>query len=774
MGQAFVHLLTDPWGGTILRIFSRAASVAALILAVSMGFSASLATAQTAPDTAQNTAQITAPARLLFVGASADEQLNGPIPPALSVLSLPSLPQPADAEIAALSSMLRANPVSTFEAPSSGPYLAQTGALYLVTDFGLTGGQTTQIEMGDQSFGLDDLGSRLSALLAAFEPAQRAIGFFRIDDPQDLLPVHLPQLRQTIDAAGFGVAVIMVYDQACTHQRLPLHYTVLAGLADRLPMGNGDGRSDSTEVQNWLGRALTRDTARQTSGHCAAAYSLIISADAPDAALVQHSAEPLFPQITAAFELEYFEALFLVGLQNTAAEQPIDAYLAACTYCPFEPDLRDLRRQIVARQQTAAMEQVLWQRIGDDTDPARLEVYLLNCSICAFSDDAHARLDRLDEIASARVAETAAFDEISAAGDIIALRDWVQNCTACLQKDAALSQIDALEADEIYQAEQTALNAALSAQNPRALAAWLAECTLCGGAEDAQAALTQIEAQNAAAGPCLAAAGLPQQGGPRLLSEIDATVAAEACGQLGALFPGNGTAATLLARIAQAQGDAAAALTGYEAGMHAGYAPAFGLAAHAAYAPETGEADYALAATLAEAGYARGDWLSGEVLTVMYSRGLTPGKGAPEAFAVAEDHGDQGNHAAQFFTGFFHLSGIGTPASPAEAERWLRRATDGRYARAYAFLAGLYEDGATGITRDDAQAAELYWAGLIAGDATALERLTTQLSDRNRNVVRMVQTKLAAAGVFRGRVDGISGPNTLNAVQTYARQIAEE
>ena len=72
------------------------------------------------------------------------------------------------------------------------------------------------------------------------------------------------------------------------------------------------------------------------------------------------------------------------------------------------------------------------------------------------------------------------------------------------------------------------------------------------------------------------------------------------------------------------------------------------------------------------------------------------------------------------------------------------------------------------------QAADLYWDALQQGDPTATDRLTTQLNNRDREVVRIIQSKLRDAGLYRGPVDGVAGPGTVSAIREYAVSLTRQ
>jgi TPR repeat protein len=286
--------------------------------------------------------------------------------------------------------------------------------------------------------------------------------------------------------------------------------------------------------------------------------------------------------------------------------------------------------------------------------------------------------------------------------------------------------------------------------------------------------LDRLAALEALRAPCLAVAGLPQMGGPRKLEDIDRVKATAVCGRAAAAFPDDGLVRVMQGRIAQAAGDFANAAAAFADGMEQGVPAAFGLAAYAHYTPaDGGPIDPMQVEALALAGADKGDWLSQEVLTVLYSKDLVPGKSGREAFEVAHKIAEEGDPLAQYFVGHYFMTGVGTDASLEKAAAWLEKAVDGGYTDASAPLAQVYEQ-ATGAAARPELAAELYWSALGQGDAAATQHLTTELAKRSAEVVRIIQGKLREQGLYRGAVDGVPGPGTEAAIRAYANSIGSQ
>ncbi|QQA44472.1 SEL1-like repeat protein [Pelagovum pacificum] len=711
--------------------------------------------------------------RLVFMSADPSEGRPGNAAPDLKVLALPELPEAGEADVEVLAALLRSSPVSTFIATPDSPSGAQTGDLHLVLDAtlgGASGESGVSVEVGGESMSMQAFGERLKALTDALNPERRQTAYIRLSDPEDHFAGALGQLRSAIDPAGFGMSVLMVGVDAatCEGARSPIHYTLIGGLADGAPFGDDNGKTTLAEAMSWVQASLERDVAREAP--CAARYSLILRGDQdPERVLVETGGQPLFPEMETAVYREKFQSLFLMTSSDSAQ---IGEFLDSCTYCPNESELTARQQEIGERQLALELEKGIWDEIRGDDTPGRIEVYLSNCQLCAYRDEAEAAITQLAAAEEARTDENDLFRNLVASNDLPGLRDWIDTCIACDFIDDAREAVATLENDSRVEEELSALKAAIEARNADEVESWLASCEICSGQDEAQAALDDLVAQAEAARPCVEAAGLPQQGGPRLLTDIDQSAARATCGAALTRFPGNPLAVTALGRIEQAAGNMTEAQAAYEAGMEAGIPAAYGLAAHSLYAPGNGTvADYEGAEQLAVEGMRRGDWLSGEVLTVLYSRELIDGKGPAEAAEIALEHAEAGNPVAQFFTGYFYRIGSGVPANDREAVRWLQAAVDRGYTHANSFLAEIYEDGGEGVPADADVAGELYWSALEAGDPTATDRLSSQINDRPSPVVRVIQTRLQQAGVFNGRVDGIGGNATASAVLRYAASV---
>lgn len=665
------------------------------------------------------------PSRLVVIGVHTPDTTGSG---ALAQAAIPDLPAVDEAGTAALSAILQASKVASFATGEDAPAPARTDALFLRVEAraqpagGASPGRRLSLVIGDVSVDPPELGLRLAALSDALAPQTRPLLYLRISGQAGRLAAHAADLRKALSRTGFALVVIVAAEEeertngaAVCRPVPPPDLALAAGLPDRVPFGDGDGVTTMAEALAWLEPALARPARRQPE--CAGTQVLILH----DAALsggpvIEGAITTLPPELEQVLAGEAIEAHVLTASSDPAA---IEAWLSQCHLCPAEGPLG--ARAVALREEAAtrAIEAALWEEIAADTSPARIRAWLATCRICAQRDLAEKRLARLD-------------------------------------------------------AEEAALDAALAAGDADALSAWLADCIRCERRDEAVAAEARLREAEALIAPCLAAAGLPQSGGPRQLDEIDIPRARAACAAATAARPGDALLRVLAARVEQADGHGQDAALAYDDGVAAGVPAAYGLAAYLRLMPPEGIApDPDAAAALAQAGAERGDWLSREVLILLYSRALVADHDPAEAVAIARDLAGEGDIVADFFLGYFLQNGIGTEVDDAGAVQHLSRAFDAGYARAAPYLAQMIESG-RGIEADPERAAALLWSALEAGDGVALELLTTQLSERPREVIRIIQENLRAAGALSGAADGRAGPATRRAVEAHAQALSQQ
>ncbi|MDF0603266.1 SEL1-like repeat protein [Psychromarinibacter sp. C21-152] len=700
--------------------------------------------------------------QLLVIGASPEAGLEGGLSGDRPIIAIDALPEAGDVKQEVFAARLRANPVSTFVSTPSDEG-KQFEQFFLVARAALEpAGGNHRLSLGRAQFSMEDFAGRLGSAVQAFDPRHRRIGFLHIVDPADAFPRALPELQTALGGLGFDMMVLMIEGEgAACDTAQPLHYSLMAGLADRAPFGNADGASTVAEVESYLTGALARADARD----CGPTYSLILkSGDDPNRVVVE-GAMPPFVEMETRLYHETFEAMFLLESEDA---DTVHAFLESCVYCPREAELTGRLKAMEDTRRTAALEGEIWERIKADDTRERLAIYVENCALCEHRAEALARIDRIDAKAAAFERERKDFMLASEARDLPALRAYAADCVACTHKAEAEALISEIEADTAYMAERALLAEAVEMRDPLRLDEYLKTCTVCDGQDEVARTMEVLVRLKEVRDPCLKLAGLPQHDGPRKLEDIDQAQATAACAAALEEFPEDGLLRTTMGRIKQAAGDVAAAKAAYAFGMDREVPAAYGLAAYSHYAPTDGSrVDLDKVEELASTGAELGDWLSHEILTVIYSKDLVPGKSGEDAFDIAARIAEEGNPLAQFFVGYYYLTGTGTEPSDSEAEAWLKKAVDQGYTHAYSFLAELHERGTDGTPRPD-MAADLYWAALEQGDPTATDRLTTQLNNRDREVVRIIQAKLREAGLYRGRVDGVAGPGTVSAIREYA------
>jgi len=713
--------------------------------------------------------------QLLFIASNPESSAPGPVPAEIPVIAIDALPSAERAQQTVFAARLRASPVSTFVSEPNETH-AQFEQFFLITKVALTeAGDGYEIGLAGETFSLLEFADRTSAVVEAFNPKNRRIGFITVTDRNDIFPLAISDVQTALNRIGFDMMVVMINtgepDAGCSAAAAQsLHYSLVNGLADRTPFGDGDGVSTSGEVEAYLTRALNRRIARDPV--CGPKYSLLIkSSNDPAQELIVYSGRSVFTEMETKLYNETFEAMFLLESDN---RDSVQNFLASCLYCPNEKSLTDHLRDMEEFARADALEAEIWNKIKADTAPERLSIYLENCALCTYRSDVEGKLAEIEAKARAFDAEAKAFSAATENRDVAALRHYADDCIACAHEPEARQLVAEIEADEAYQAEKASYQTALSNRDAELMQAYLDGCDICEDREEVSAALSVEMKRAEISAPCLKLAAVPQLGGPRKLEAINQAAATRVCQAAAQEFPEDGLLRTTLGRIAQAGGNFDTAKASYDFGMEYGVPSAFGLAAYSHYAPpQGGRIDLDTAEELARQGAERGDWLSQEILTVLYSKDLVPGKTPEDAFEIAKNIADEGNPLAQFFVGYYFLTGTGVEQNDDLASVWLTKSVDQGYTHAYSFLAELHEKDEGGQALPD-KAAELYWAGLLEGDPTATDRLTTQLGSRNREVVRIIQQKLRDLQVYRGSVDGIAGPGTVRAIQRYADTLTEQ
>ena len=710
----------------------------------------------------------------MYLGPNPESIQNENTPAEVSILVLSELPKAEAARREIFAALLKSNLVSSFQT-SMDANANFSNQVTLVLDVEISkGAQGVEIALGDGHFPLEEFSKRISALVAVFSTDYRRVGFLRLSDPQGVVPSELQPIRAMIDELAFEFTVVTVVEAAATEMCKEVSNSnfprdLLSGVADRTPFGNGDGNSSVGEVDAYLNAALTRMIRRNRN--CGSMYNLIVKNEENlSGELISHVNTTPYGGVEAKLYHETFEAMFLM---KTETEAELNRFLNSCEFCPLEAKLtnrlRGMRRAAIERQ----LENEVWERIKDDASPERLIIFTENCSLCELKDRALERIGKIEAIRRVGEAEAAAFQQASVSMNLTSLRNYITDCEACVSASKARELILQIENDEKFQQETATYEAARQAVSEDLIKAYLDSCEICEHKQTAEAFLVSRVARMKRVSPCMAVVGLPQMGGPRKLADIDVATSNQTCGKALTTYPEDGLLLTLLGRIRQAEGKHTEAAEYYAQGVEQQIPAAFGLTAFNLYAPGDGSlADPERAEQVALKGSELGDWLSKELLTVLYSKQLVAGKTAEDAYKIAEPIARDGNPLAQFFVGFFLQSGTGVEVSPEQAAVWFQKSVDQDYLHAYSFLAGVLETG-EGMDADADRAAELYWDAMAQGDPTALERLTLQLSSRSRDVVLIVQQRLRDEGFYRGRVDGLPGPTTVKAVNAWHSALAD-
>ncbi len=195
--------------------------------------------------------------------------------------------------------------------------------------------------------------------------------------------------------------------------------------------------------------------------------------------------------------------------------------------------------------------------------------------------------------------------------------------------------------------------------------------------------------------------------------------------------------------------------------------------------PETGNPDYGKAAYWFREAAVQGNASAQYNLGVLYEHGL--GVGADDVRALLWYHSaaEQGHARAQYNLGVFYAQGRGIPTDYAEAQRWFKRAADQGIAKAFYNLAVLSESGLGGPANPAGARAYLSRAALLGDpDArAALAKKPAPKPDASKNggdptkpateVIGAVQHMLTELGYDAGRIDGMLGDKTRQAIRKF-------
>jgi hypothetical protein len=688
----------------------------------------------------------------------------GRFPNNFQIFRIDNLPTEDSARREMMAAVMRANPVTSFSSDSKTSQ-TQFENLYLVSDFELTGQDGEfEVKISQGTVNLPEMFSRLATLVDQFDPKNRQIAHIKIIDLGGQFPNAVDQFHDAVAKLGFEMAVIDIYGSApsCSDKlQLQTLYGTLTGLADRAPFGNADGNSTTIEVENFIRAAVNRRVSRGSK--CGLSYSLVLKANTEEeGVLVATHKQAVFVEMETVLFNEQYEAKFLLSKPDKAS---LRRFLETCQFCPNEQKL--LLKQHGAEEYDLAqeLEGQIWSRIKEDQYVERLAVYLEDCTLCEYREEAAGKISLIGQKVAARKTETLAFERAADKNDLEELKQYSQTCITCDHLEKAGSLISQIEADTRYANEKAVLMSAVENRDMEALSTFVSSCDICSGKEVAVEIIADINRRESLAGPCVKAAGLPQQGGPRLREKIDQVPALAICKTAFENYPEDGELFALMGRINQAAGDFDSALKFYEVAVEKQATIGFGLAAHAHYEPPEGKnPDLKSAVALATQGAERGDWLSREILSIVYAKNLVEGKSPQDAFEIALELAEEENPLAEYLVGYYYVTGTGVDENPSSALKWFERAAAQNYVHSFSFLAEMLEAGEV-VEVDLTRAAELYWIAIESGDQIALQRMTDQIGERDRGVIKYMQEKLSSAGLYSGSVDGIGGRSTIAALQ---------
>jgi len=149
-------------------------------------------------------------------------------------------------------------------------------------------------------------------------------------------------------------------------------------------------------------------------------------------------------------------------------------------------------------------------------------------------------------------------------------------------------------------------------------------------------------------------------------------------------------------------------------------------------------------------------------LGFMYNSGLGVAQSSTEAVRWYRAGAEEGGANAMNNLGYMYYSGRGVAQDHAEAVRWYRASAEGGYGNGMVNLGLLLQRG-HGTAQDDAGAARMFLAALESGNTWVLEN-SAQIAP---GVLRLMQQELTQLDHYTGTLDGLSGPATLQAFQSY-------
>ena len=151
--------------------------------------------------------------QLLFIGVEPGQDAPGDLPADLPVIAIDALPETEAAQQTVFAARLRASPVSTFVSEPSETH-AQFEQFFLISEVELLAGEDGyQLGLAGEEFSLTDYANRVSALVDAFNPNHRRIGFLRVKDRADEFPLAIAEVQAALNSVGFDMMVVMIADE---------------------------------------------------------------------------------------------------------------------------------------------------------------------------------------------------------------------------------------------------------------------------------------------------------------------------------------------------------------------------------------------------------------------------------------------------------------------------------------------------------------------------------------------------------------------------------
>jgi hypothetical protein len=156
-------------------------------------------------------------------------------------------------------------------------------------------------------------------------------------------------------------------------------------------------------------------------------------------------------------------------------------------------------------------------------------------------------------------------------------------------------------------------------------------------------------------------------------------------------------------------------------------------------------------------------------LAVLHERGRGVEVDMREAARWYERAAAQGYGPSQYNLAAFHARGIDGAPDMARAIAWFERAAE-TLPQANMALAEIHEAGLAPGGRDLGRARSHYLLAAAAGDTLAAARLEELTAETvARETLREIQRHLGRLGLYRGEMDGLTGPRTTAAIRRFQR-----